>query len=294
MKNNRRVSKAVITAAGFGTRFLPATKTIPKEMLPILEYPAIHYVVKEIVDAGIEDICIVTRVESPTMQKYFGVVEDVEEYLKESGKEEILKKVQYSNDVANITFLKQDTSLPYGSGAPIVSAKEWIGDENFVVLYCDDLVLSKESAIKSLIELFQSSEDIDAVVAAQEVDWKEVSKYGIVEFKEGSENQLERLTEKPKQEDAKTNLAYYGRHVFTPKLFEFLDPTKVVEGEEFYLTNSIYKMSQNGKVLVKKVDGKWLTTGDPLNMLKTSIEYGLSREEYRDEILKFMLQCCDR
>ena len=286
-KNNRKVTKAIITAAGFGTRFLPATKTVPKEMLPILEYPTIHYIVKELVDSGIKEIVVVARKSTPVMEGYFDVVDDVEKFLEKSGKDEILGKVKYANNIANFAFIKQDPNLPYGSASPILSAKNWVGEENFAVVYCDDLVLSKKPAIQSLIETFEKT-DCDAVVSAQEVDWEEVSKYGIVEFKEGSENQLGVLTEKPTREEAKTNLAYYGRHVFTPDLFKYLDPNQVEEGKEFFFSETINRIAQEGKVLVEKVEGEWLTTGDPMNMLKTTIKYALDREEYRDGIIKFM------
>jgi UTP--glucose-1-phosphate uridylyltransferase len=290
-KNNRKVTKAIITAAGFGTRFLPATKTVPKEMLPILEYPTIHYVVKELVDSGITDIVLVVRKSTPALESYFDVADDIEGFLKEGGKDEILKKVQYGNNIANFAFIKQDVSLPKGSGAAVFSAKRWVGDENFAMVYCDDLVLSKEPAIGSLIQTFQKDENIDGVIAAQEVDWEEVYKYGIVEFKEGSESQLGALTEKPSRDEAKTNLASYGRFVLTPKFFDYLDPIKVVEGKEFNFSEAIHRMAQNEKVLVEKVDGEWLTTGDPLNMLKASIKYALSRGEYDEAIRDFMLLC---
>ncbi len=290
-KNNRKVTKAIITAAGFGTRFLPATKTVPKEMLPILEYPTIHYVVKELVDSGITDIVVVVRKTSSATEQYFDVADDIEEFLKKGGKDEILKKVQYGNHVANFAFIKQDVSLPKGSAAAVLSAKKWIGEENFAMVYCDDLVLSEKPAIKTLIESFQKDEEVAGVVSAQEVDWDEVSKYGIVEFKEGSKNQLVALTEKPSREDAKTNLAYYGRHVFSPKIFEYLDPLKLGAGEEFNFAESIHRMAQEKKVLVEKIDGEWLTTGDPLNMLKASIKYALDREEYSEAIREFMISC---
>jgi UTP--glucose-1-phosphate uridylyltransferase len=288
---SRKVTKAIITAAGFGTRFLPATKTVPKEMIPILEYPTIHYIIKELVDAGIKDIVIVVRKSTPALESYFDVVDDVENFLKEGGKDEILKKVQYGTHVANIAFIKQDINLPKGSGAAAFSAKKWIGDENFAMIYCDDLVLSAKPAIGSLIELFESNDSCSGVMAVQEVAWEEVHKYGIVTFEDGAQNQLGRLVEKPQRDEAKTNLASYGRFVLTPKFFNYLDPVNVQEGREFNFSEAIDSMAQEEKVLVKKVDGEWLTTGDPLNMLKASIKYALSREEYRDEIKKFMILC---
>ncbi len=287
-KKNREVTKAIVTAAGFGTRFLPATKTVPKEMLPILEYPTIHYVVKELVDSGITDIVVVVRKSSPITEGYFDSADDIEEFLKQGGKDEILQKVQYGNNVANFAFIKQNLSLPKGSGAAAFSARQWVGDDNFAMVYCDDLVLSKEPAIGELIKTFQSDEEVEGVMAAQEVDWEEVFKYGIVEFKEDSEKQLGALTEKPSREDAKTNLASYGRFVLTSKFFDYLDPSQVVEGKEFNFSEAIHRMAQNEKVLVEKIDGQWLTTGDPMNMLKATIKYALDREEYSEELKKFM------
>lgn len=288
---SQKVTKAIITAAGFGTRFLPATKTVPKEMLPILEYPTIHYIVKELVDSGITDIVVVTRKSSPATESYFDIADDIENFLKQGGKEEILKKVQFGNNVANFAFIKQDVSLPKGSGAAVFSAKKWIGDENFAMVYCDDLVLSKKPAIGKLIEVFKKNDNLGGVIAAQEVNWEEVSKYGIVEFKEGSKNQLGALVEKPDRGKAETNLASYGRFVLTSKFFNYLDPSNVVEGKEFNFSEAIHKMAQEEKILVEKIDGEWLTTGDPLNMLKASIKYALDREEYSEEIKKFMISC---
>mgnify|MGYP001053735213 CR=1 FL=1 len=290
-KSNRKVTKAIVTAAGFGTRFLPATKTVPKEMLPILEYPTIHYVVKELVDSGIKDILVVVRKSSPVLESYFDVAEDVEKFLEKGGKDEILKKVQYGNNVANFAFIKQDVTLPYGSASPILSAKQWIGEDNFAVVYCDDLVLSEKPAIGKLIESFQTEDYISGVISAQEVDWEEVSKYGIVEFKDSGKNQLGALTEKPSRDQAKTNLAYYGRHVFTPEIFDYLDPSQTGVAGEFNFAEIIHNMAQDRKILVEKVDGEWLTTGDPLNMLRASIKYALSREEYSQAIKEFMISC---
>lgn len=290
-KNNRKVTKAIVTAAGFGTRFLPATKTVPKEMLPILEYPTIHYIVKELVDSGIKDIVVVVRKSSPVLQSYFDVSDDIEKFLEGGGKDDILTKVKYSNDVANFSFIKQDTSLPKGSGAAAFSAKKWIGEENFALIYCDDLVLSEKPAIKTLIEKFESDDTINGVIAAQEVDWDEVSKYGIVEFKQGSENELGALVEKPSKDEAKTNLASYGRFVFTPSFFKYLDPSNVQEGKEFNFSEAVHNMAQNEKIFVEKIDGEWLTTGDPLNMLKATLKYALSREDYAEQIKEFMISC---
>lgn len=290
-EKNKKVTKAIITAAGFGTRFLPATKTVPKEMLPILEYPTIHYVVKELVDSGVKDIVVVVRKSTPVLQSYFDSSEDIEKFLEEGGKIEILEKVQNDNDIANFSFIKQDPSLPKGSGAAVFSAKKWIGDENFAMIYCDDLVLSEKPAIGKLIETFEQNEDLSGAIAAQEVDWEEVSKYGIVEFKEGSEKELGALVEKPERENAQTNLASYGRFVLSPEFFNYLDPKNVKEGKEFNFSEAIHEMAQEKKIFVEKIDGEWLTTGDPLNMLKASIKYGLSREEYAQALKEFMISC---
>ncbi len=286
-QKNKKVTKAIITAAGFGTRFLPATKTVPKEMIPILEYPTIHYVVKELVDSGITDIVVVVRKSSPVLESYFDNADDIEKFLEKAGKGEILEKVKYCNDVANFAFIKQDSRLPYGSASPILSAKQWIGDDNFAVAYCDDLVLSDKPGMKNLVEVFES-EDCNGVIGVQEVDWEEISKYGAVEFKENSDIQLGTLVEKPSREEAKTNLASYGRYVLSSKIFEYLNPDEVDEGKEFFFSEAISDMAQDAKILVKKIDGEWLTTGDPMNMLKTSIKYALSRDEYKDGIMKFM------
>ncbi len=289
MSNNRKVTKAIITAAGFGTRFLPTTKSVPKEMVPILEYPTIHYIVKELVESGIEDIVVVTRRSMPATMEYFETHMEVEDFLKGSGKDEILDKVQFTNNIANFAFINQDSTLPYGSGSPVLSAKQWVGDENFVIVYCDDLVLSDVPATKQLIDVFNNESDSEMVISGQEVSWDDVEKYGILEYdQESTSGQLKALVEKPPKDEAKSNLAYYGRHVCTPKLFDYLDPEQTEEGREFFLSECIHRMAKTEKVLVKAVEGEWLTTGDPLNTLKASIKYALEREEYKDKLLEFI------
>jgi UTP--glucose-1-phosphate uridylyltransferase len=178
MKKNRKVSKAVITAGGFGTRFLPTTKTVPKEMIPVLEYPTIYYVVKELVDSGIEDILVVTRKSMPPTMEYFEPNVEVENFLKQGGKEDILEKVQFTNEVANFAFINQDTKLPKGTVAPVLSARQWIGDENFAIVYCDDLVLAKRPALKQLIEIFEKTMNVNWFFLVNELIGKKFTSMG--------------------------------------------------------------------------------------------------------------------
>ncbi len=285
---NKKVTKAIITAAGFGTRFLPTTKSVPKEMIPILEYPTIHYVVQELVESGITDLIVVTRKAMPATMSYFESNMEVEDFLEKGNKDEILQKVRELNNRANFSFINQDPTLPYGSGSPILSAKQWVGDDDFAIVYCDDVVLSKTPATKQLLDLYYENDNCDMVISAQEVPWEEVHKYATVEFKENSDNRLERLIEKPKREDAKTNLVYYGRHICSNKLFNYLDPEKVEEGKEFFLSECIDRMAKEEEVLVKKVDGDWCTTGDPLNLLKASLKFALDRDDMKDNLNEFL------
>ncbi|HEX9804706.1 MAG TPA: UTP--glucose-1-phosphate uridylyltransferase [Candidatus Dojkabacteria bacterium] len=285
-----KIKKAVITAAGFGSRFLPITKTIPKEMLPIIDKPIIHYLVEECKEAGIEEVIIVASpTEVATFENYFyGKAISVKNLMYKQGKVERWKKVEKLFSLPPITIVPQDESIPYGNGRPVLSVKELVQDEEaFVVIFGDDLVLSDISSVKQLIDYYEAN-PCDALLGVQRVDEDEVDRYGILKLKDGSENQVEKIVEKPSLEDAPSNLASYGRFILTPKIFEYLRSDRIGMDGEVWLQDANDELAKNGKVLYKEVEGEWMTTGDPFRYLKAHLKYALKDPEMKDNIINFI------
>jgi len=280
------ITKAIITAAGFGSRFLPITKTFPKEMLPIIDKPIIQYLVEECAEAGIEEVIIVVSpAEVSKFEDYFyGSATNVRTLMIRQGKLDRWDKVEQIFKLPKITIMPQDDRLPYGNGRPILTAKELVeNDEAFVVMYGDDLVLSKVGAVKQIADFYQN-DPCDGVLAVQEVPDSEVDRYGIVKLKEGSDVQIETVIEKPELKDAPSNLASYGRYVLTPKIFEYLKPGSTGLDDELWLQDANDQVAKHGDVRVKVVDGEWMTTGDPLRYMKAHIEFMLAHEKYGPDL----------
>jgi len=265
----KKPTKAVITDAGFASRFLPITKTIPKAMIPLGPKPIMQYVVEECVVAGISDVIIVATPEGkPVYEDYFyNPVEKVYKQLAEHGKLDRFESVREVLEMANVTVIEQDPGLPYGNGSPIASARPYLNeDEAFVALYSDDIVLGGDGAVGSLMRAFERCPDADAIIAVQEVEGAEIEKYASVKFKPGSE-ELEQLIEKPKVDVAPSQLASYGRYLLTPKVFEYLIPENIGKDDELWTADAIDRLARDGgKVLVAEAEnGRWYTTGDPVN-----------------------------
>jgi UTP--glucose-1-phosphate uridylyltransferase len=291
MKNNRKVKKAIITAAGMGTRFLPATKDIPKEMLPVVDKPILHYVVAECVEAGIEDIIIVIRPGNEAVMNYFTPSKHLEQFLLENGKAERLKEYRKIVDSANFIFVHQDSRLPYGNGSPILTAKNLVSDGPFVVCWGDDLVLyEKKSAVAQVVELFEKTEDAYGVMGVTQVPKKEVIRYGMVKTVGGEdEGRIESIVEKPILEEVSSNLIEFGRMVLSPKIFDYLAADKTGKDGELWLMDSIHQLLTNKPMYAKLIDGEFLTTGDPLRFLTANLKFALKREglaEDLSEVLK--------
>lgn len=279
----KRPTKAIITDAGFASRFLPISKTVPKGLLPIGSKPIIQFVVEEAVAAGITEIIIVATPEGkPIYEDYFNNrVSRIHELLRAQGKEDRYTSVREVLDLPKIIVIKQDPKLPYGNGSPIVSARDYIGDdEAFLVLYSDDLVLGHGDAA-SLLEAFDSHPTASAIVMAQEVQPNEVDKYGIFQLKDG--DKLDYIVEKPAVNEAPSNLASYGRYLLTPKAFEYLDPANIGLDGELWTVDAITKLARDGEVVVVPTKGKWVTTGDPKNYFMAHLEYVLENEPYGDD-----------
>lgn len=280
----RKPTKAIITDAGFASRYLPITKTIPKAMLPIGNKPIMQLVVEECVEAGVKEIIIVATPEGkPIYEDYFyNSVDHVRRQLISQGKLDRYDVVREVLDLPKIIVIEQDQSLPYGNGSPIVSARNYIaGDEAFFALYSDDIVFGK-SDVKALSDAYGENPDAVAIVAAQEVAPEEVSKYGIFQLRDG--NKLDYIVEKPEVGKAPSNLASYGRYLLTPKIFDYLDPANTGLDNELWTVDAITKMTNDGDVLVLPTEGEWMTTGDPKNYFMAHLKYVLDNESYADDV----------
>ncbi|MCL1929876.1 sugar phosphate nucleotidyltransferase [Candidatus Saccharibacteria bacterium] len=281
-------TKAIITDAGFASRYLPIAKTIPKGMLPIGNRPIMQFCVEECVEAGIKHIIIVATPEGkPIYEDYFNnSVNHVRKQLIAHGNGARYSAVQEVLDFPKITVITQDPSLPYGNGSPIASARDYIqDDEAFVVLYSDDLVFGS-SDVKTLVDSFNKHPDARGVVMAQEIAPTEVSRYGIFQLKNG--NRLDYIVEKPEVDKAPSALASYGRYLLTPEVFDELVPKNTGLDNELWTVDAITRMATKGSVYVEKTKGRWMTTGDPKNYFTTHLQYVLDNEDYAADIRKFL------
>ncbi len=269
-------TKAVITDAGFASRFLPITKTVPKAMIPLGAKPIMQYVVEECVAGGIKDIIIVATHEGkPIYEDYFkNPCEKIYKQLESQGKLDRFDAVRKVLSIANITIIEQDPSYPYGNGSPIASAKPYLNDdEAFIACYSDDLIFG-EGDVKTLIEAYKENPDAKAVIAAQEMPEEVWSKYGMIALKDDKKMTLSHIVEKPaKPEDSPSNLTSYGRYLLTPEVFAHLVPTNTGLDNELWTVDAITKLAKSGDVIVAKSKGKWLTTGDPKNYFQAICEF---------------------
>ncbi|HHW9924931.1 TPA: UTP--glucose-1-phosphate uridylyltransferase GalU [Staphylococcus aureus] len=282
----KKIKKAIIPAAGLGTRFLPATKAMPKEMLPILDKPTIQYIVEEVARAGIEDIIIVTGRHKRAIEDHFDSQKELEMVLKEKGKSELLEKVQYSTELANIFYVRQKEQK--GLGHAISSARQFIGNEPFAVLLGDDIVESEVPAVKQLIDVYE--ETGHSVIGVQEVPEADTHRYGIIDplTKNGRQYEVKKFVEKPAQGTAPSNLAIMGRYVLTPEIFDYLKTQKEGAGNEIQLTDAIERMNNDNQVYAYDFEGERYDVGEKLGFVKTTIEYALKDDSMREELTRFI------
>lgn len=270
------IKKAIITDAGFASRFLPITKTIPKAMIPIGSKPVMQLCVEECAAAGIEEIVIVATPGTKSKEIYddyfHGAADNVKQLLAQQGKSERFASVEQILNLPKITVIEQDPNLPYGNGSPIVSAKDFvIGEEAFVVLYSDDLILGP-SDVKTLIDEYNKHPGAKAVIAAQEMPESVWHKYGMIATKDNGT--LSHIVEKPKTPDlSPSNLTSYGRYLLTPEIFDYLTPSNTGLDGELWTVDAITKLAEHGDVVIAKSAGKWITTGDPKNYFMALSEY---------------------
>lgn len=279
-----KVKKAIIPAAGLGTRFLPATKAMPKEMLPIVDKPTIQYIVEEAVDAGIEDIIIVTGKGKRAIEDHFDHAFELEENLIKKEKYDLLSKVREPAKV-DIHYIRQKE--PKGLGHAIWCARKFIDHEPFAILLGDDIVQADTPCIKQLIDQFEQTGG--SVLGVQEVPKKETSRYGIIEISKQSDRlyKVSNMVEKPK-DNPPSNLAIIGRYVLTPEVFDFLDNQEVGTGGEIQLTDAIQKLSQIQDVYAYNFEGDRYDVGEKLGFVLTTIAFALKNDELRDDVLTYI------
>lgn len=291
MSKNKPITKAVITAAGYGTRFLPATKNQPKEMLPIIDKPIIHYLVEEAVKSGINDIILVTRAGLNIMEDYFDNNYELEKTLEEKGDMKRLELVRNITTMANFVYVRQKKHLPYGNATPLITVKDLIDDdEAFVYMFGDDLTISETPVAKQLIDVYQE-QNASAVLAVQEVPDSEVERYGTVKYKKGAEYEYtyEEGLEKMPLGKNHSNMAQFGRFVFSYDVIRAVQDTPTGIGGELWVIDILNKIAKEGKkVIAQPIEGEWLTTGDPLRYLKATIKYALERDDINGEFVSFL------
>jgi UTP--glucose-1-phosphate uridylyltransferase len=282
----KKVRKAIIPAAGLGTRFLPATKAMPKEMLPIVDKPTIQYIVEEAVASGIEDIIIVTGKGKRAIEDHFDFAPELEQNLVEKGKLDLLDKVRYSTNLVDIHYIRQKE--PKGLGHAVWCARNFIGDEPFAVLLGDDIVQSKTPCLKQLINQYEETHS--SVIGVQTVSDEETNRYGIIEpgIKEGLRYQVENFVEKPALGTAPSNLAIMGRYILTPEIFLFLNQQEAGTGGEIQLTDAIQKLNQIQRVFAYDFEGKRYDVGEKLGFIKTTIEFALQDHDLKSDLLKYL------
>jgi UTP--glucose-1-phosphate uridylyltransferase len=295
-ENSKPITKAVIAVAGWGTRFLPATKNQSKQMLPIIDKPIVQHVVEEAVSSGIKDIIIVTQAGHTHLEDHFDTHVELERVLEENCKWDLLEKIKNIPEMANFVYVRQSKHLPYGNGTSLLSAAPLIdNDESFVYMFGDDLVLPATNAdgsprpcTQQLLDVFYQTPNCDGVIAAQQVSKEEISRYGIVKYKKDN-GQFEALIEKPSIKDAPSNLANFGRYVLNYKTIEALKEQETGHGGELWLVDAITKVAKRGgNFIVHEIQGKWVTTGDPLSYLKAIVEFALVRPDLSKDFKKYL------
>lgn len=286
----QKIRKAVIPAAGFGTRFLPQTKAMPKEMLPVVDKPIIQYVVEELVESGITDIIIVTGYHKRTIEDHFDRPSmELIENLRMGGSKKVhlLEEIEHISDLANFIYIRQKG--PYGNGTPVKCAKQIIGDEPFVVIWGDEFIYSDPPRTKQCIDVFEKYGD--PVISAVRVPHEDVSRYGIVDALNVEKNtwQINKLIEKPSVEEAPSNLAAHGCYVLTPDIFPILDNLKPGKSDEIWLTDAIQQLMKTRPVYACEIEnGTYYDTGNKLEYLKTVVEFALKHKELNGEFRDYL------
>lgn len=283
-----KVRKAVIPAAGFGTRMLPASKSVPKEMLPIYDKPTLHHIVKEVVDSGITDILIIISKDKGSIEDYFDVNFELEYELNKKSSE-ISREIHELSKMANIYTIRQKKKN--GLGDAIKYAESFVGGEPFAILLGDDIIYNTSDelpCIKQMADIYEKKES--PILGVQEVSWEDVDKYGIVNGVKTSDRitEVESLVEKPSREEATTNLAILGRYIVTPDIFPILHETKPGKNNEIQLTDALNKLAEKRKMIAYDFIGKRYDVGNKLGFVKATVDFALHDEKIKDELLEFL------
>jgi UTP--glucose-1-phosphate uridylyltransferase len=287
-----KVRKAIIPAAGLGTRFLPATKATPKEMIPIVDKPTIQYIVEEAAAAGIEDILIISGRNKRAIEDHFDKSYELEEELRRKGKHELLSCVEEISGIANIHYIRQKEAK--GLGHAIYCAKSFIGDEPFAVLLGDDIVDSKTPCIKQLMNVY--NEYRTTILGVQKVPLPDVSKYGIIAGSQIDERvyKVKGLVEKPEVDQSPSNIAMLGRYIISPRIFEFLEKATPGKGGEIWLTDALQQLMESEAMYAFEFEGDRFDVGDRIGFLKATVEFALKREELSEDFTAFLKDRVER
>ncbi|MEK8131938.1 UTP--glucose-1-phosphate uridylyltransferase GalU [Paenibacillus filicis] len=281
-----RVRKAIIPAAGLGTRFLPATKAQPKEMLPIVDKPAIQYIVEEAISSGIEDIIIVTGRNKRAIEDHFDKSVELEAVLEEKGNHELLKMVQSISNLTDVHYIRQ--KQPLGLGHAVLCARKFIGNEPFAVLLGDDIIQSEPPCLKQMMDLFDQTGT--SVIGTQEVPWEDVNKYGILSPAKDSSAfaWIEDLIEKPEREAAPSNQAIIGRYILMPEIFDILEHSGPGRGGEIQLTDALRILNEQQRMVMHSITGRRYDVGDKLGYIEATIEMALERDELKGPLEAYL------
>lgn len=282
-----KISKAIIPAAGLGTRFLPATKAQPKEMFPIVDKPTLQYIVEEAVASGIEDILIISGRNKKSIEDHFDRSIELELVLEQREKTEILEQVRKISNMANIHYIRQKE--PKGLGHAIYCGKSFIANEPFAVFLGDDIVDSKKPCLKQMIEVYDNFKT--TILGVRKVPMKEVYKYGIIEgeYINDKVQLVKDLIEKPSQDEALSNTAIMGRYIITPRIFEMLEKTSAGKNGEIQLTDALKKLAKEESMYAYELEGKRYDVGDKLGFLKATVEFALKKDELKDEFKEYLI-----
>ena len=280
--------KGVITIAGYGTRFLPASKAVPKEMFPIAGIPLIQHHVESLVAAGITEIIVIFRGDSEMVQRHFAPNPGLELHLEKSGKLELLEEMRLVSRMADVVFVRQPETLPYGNGAPALAARPWLNPgEPFYYMFGDDIIIGDVPVPQQMLDAFNRFQPA-AVVATQHVLDEETHLYGCIELKPGSDNEMARIIEKPALGTAPSNWVQIGHFIFAQELFEVLHGSELGRGGELWLADAVDRLAARSSVMVQPIEGLWMAAGDPLRQLKANIEMALRRDDMRDELTAYL------
>ena len=281
-----KIRKAVFPAAGLGTRFLPATKASPKEMLPLVDKPLIQYSVEEAVSSGCDSILIITGRDKTAIEDHFDISFELEHTLKEKGKDELLEQVHSISELAQITYTRQKQAL--GLGHAIYQAKNFVGDEPFAALLADDVVDAEKPALRQMMDVFEKYGD--PVIATMQVEGEAISRFGVIDADEVEPGvfKVKDMVEKPPFAEAPSDLAIIGRYIFTPDIFEAIEKTEPGAGGEIQITDAMRRLLKKRPLYAVKLDGRRHDAGDKLGFLIATVEFALKRDDLADDFRDYL------